>query len=62
MIKDLSMRCLVPRRVALRTTPLRLRSNLYPRDLTDLHNQGWAKAENMILILPVWQRGTRVGE
>lgn len=36
---------------------LRLRSNLHLCDLTDLHNNGWAKAENMILILPTRPRG-----
>lgn len=55
--KDLSVHCLVTRHVAIRTMCLGPRSKLHPCDLTALHNQGCAKAENMILILPMRHEG-----
>lgn len=52
---------LVTPRVVVRTMQLRLRGKLHSCDLTDL-NQGWAKAENGILILPVRQLRPREGQ
>lgn len=53
---------LVAPHTVVRTMQLRLRSKLHSCDLTDLHNHGWATAENGILIGPVRQLGPREGQ